>query len=136
MVALLAIAVFVAFILVLAMPGLMLVARPGSGRIAAPFYIAVLAAFYLHYVGLGFGTAPPAIASTQAGSSGACEQAVSQSEQLGLILDRSDPAHVRVDAALWGQFPDQAKDAIVACLQGMQPDGQSSSVEIVEVTRH
>ena len=122
---------FVLFVLI-ALPGVAAAARSKASVIAAPFYLVLLAAIFLHYGGLSFGGSLPATAMQTGAPVGLCEQALDQSQQAGLILDRTNPNRVRVDGALWEQLPQQAKDGLVRCLEGARPAGSDQiPVEIV-----
>ena len=105
-----------------------------------PFYAFLTLGIFLHYGGLpgGGGHATLAVSSpTRAAGTGAmsgpCAQAVDQSEEVGLILERSDPARVTVRGTFWSQLPQQVKEALIACLNEARPvETRDVPLEIVE----
>lgn len=143
MIALLLTIAILALLLALAAPGLVALSRPKAARFAAPFYLVLLLGLGAYHVGLpSFGDAPlfagerPLGGGADGSPAGLCEQALVQSERGGLIIDRSNPARVTVDRELWGQIPQQVKDALASCLQGAAPPGANRPpVEIVETAR-
>jgi hypothetical protein len=95
---------------------------------------AALALGYYHTG--GFGSPDPAMFPRFAslGPNGAtaagCERAIRLLEQNNVILDRSGPRTVIVNAALWAQIPPPTQDVLRTCFA--PPDGSEGAVEIIE----
>lgn len=133
MMTLLAVAILLAAFLIVALPGILALFRPKAAIVAAPFYLALLTAIAAHYVGFSFGGTIPAPPKAGAGPTGLCEQAIAQSEQGGLIVNRSNPLRVVVRHELWAELPQQAKDGLITCLQMARPtQARDAPVEVVE----
>ena len=68
------------------------------------------------------GTPPPEV----------CQEAIGLADQGGIILDRRTPGRVVVNGAVWRELPEQAREAIAACLGAAPGGGAEGTVEIVE----
>ena len=120
-----------------ALPGVIALSLPRASLIAAGFYTAILTLLVIYYSGFSIsGTqAGPDEGAAPAGAPlGLCNQAILQSEQGGLIIDRTNPREVRVSQSLWRQLPQQAKDGLTRCLEASRPSGSANEpLRIVEV---
>ena len=129
-------AILAALFMIIAVPGLVGIVRPKAAIVAAPFYIAIMAGLYTYYVGFSFGSLSEIPVRTTGLSGSICERALAEAERGGLIVDRSNPARVRVDQSMWRQVPQQVRDALSTCLEeGRPPQPGANSVEIVETPR-
>lgn len=129
---------FALFILIAA-PGVLALSRPGSRRIAVPLYLVLVVGLATYHAGVPFSgeaSLPVAGGSSGQAPAGLCQQAIRQSEQAGLILNRANPERVVVSRSLWAQLPQQVKDGVVLCLQRPATDGaEAITVQIVEAGR-
>lgn len=141
MISILAAIAVVTLFAIIAAPGLVVLYRGKRSAFVGPFYMAVLIALTFYHVGFPFWSGgtdarvrkqAQSLHATERRSEGTgrlCEQALNRSEQLGLILDRSNRASVVVRQELWEQLPEQARDGLLACLKASAPPGP---VQIVE----
>lgn len=122
--------------LLVAAPGLVAIVRPRAAIVAAPFYVALMAGLYCYHVGFSFGSLADIPVPTTGLSGGVCERALAEAERGHLIIDRSDPARVRVDQEMWRAVPQQVRDALSTCLEESRPaHSGTNSVEIIESGR-
>ena len=78
------------------------------------------------------GTAMGAVAPG-APSEDVCNQALDVAQQGGIIVNRDDPSRVIVNEAVWRELPEQAQDALAACLENARPSGAAAGrVEILQ----
>jgi hypothetical protein len=123
----------IAVLLVILIPGLVAILRPRWAVVAIPFYVLLFVGLLVEHVGFGVGEAASIAAEKSRSPQTVCEQAIDESERAGLILDRSSASRITVNRAIWGRLPQQVKDALVECLQGMRSDeAQDVPVEVVE----
>jgi hypothetical protein len=103
-----------------------------AGLLSLVFYGAAGLALGAHHVGFDVGRARPQVQLGAGGQfpEGACEQALSASQDAGLLLDRRDPARIVVNGSLWQQLPQQVRDVLVGCLGEAAPEG--AEVQIIE----
>ena len=129
----LACAILAVLFVLIAAPGLVAIVRPRTAIVAAPFYIALMAGFYCYYIGFSFGSLSDIPVRTTALSGSVCERALAEAERGRLILDRTNPARVRVDQQMWRAVPQQVRDALSTCLDETRPAHPgTNSVEIIE----
>lgn len=140
---------FVAIVIVLLLialvpiPALVAMSRPRAAFVAVPFYLVLVVGLATYHVGLwsGESVAMPAPATAVVDNAGTaagppaqlCEQALTESERVGLIVNRASRPRVTVKGDMWAQLPQQVKDGLVACLEATRPQGlDAAPVEIVE----
>ncbi len=107
----------------------------------AGLYAFLFAGLTVHYAGVSFGEvieAPKGPNGPQAVGEPSsdellqrCNQALVAAEQGALILDRSNPRQLVVDATMWSRLPDEIKQAITRCtaISASEPEME---VEVVE----
>lgn len=72
----------------------------------------------------------PKMASQQA--AGVCAEILRISAQGRLLLDRSDPGRLVVNAELWERVPGEAQRAIVECVRNARSEGAGGPLAVVE----
>jgi len=119
---------------VVMVPVLLAHRRPRLAWSVAGLYVAAFLALVV--TGSDFSRSPPVLVArssapgAEAAPSGACGEALSVAEQVGIIRERTEPSRVVVSRSLWEQLPEEAREALAACLRVGRPEGETA-VQIV-----
>lgn len=131
-----AILLIVLLALVVAAPALVAFLRGEVGWRTGAYYGTLAAVLLGWHVGFSVGPMPDRAALAQPGAAapGAdrCAQALAAAERGGIVLDRSNPARLVVDQALWSQIPADVQAALTQCADTVRPEhARERPVEVV-----
>jgi hypothetical protein len=110
--------------IVLLAPLAIIVLRPSAVVPLATAYALSIAGIASYHSGLFEpATLPPGGVPDMALSGVDCAELLGVLDQASVIVDRRNPPRLVVAEAQWAQLPDDARDAVVACVQRSWPTG-------------